>query len=288
MQSWLARRFTFLAWLAFAAFIVGQLGALHWFAELFSHFVPHYAAVFALTAFLLRGRERYLCATLALALAAWTLLPFRTDPPSDDATRLVWYNVHLDNPDAAGESARLVASGADIVALAEINLRDPGWQALRQHYPHGCAHADDNPFALAVFARTPLVACEVIFLADYPAIRAALPDGRVLYAAHPPPPINADLARARIAYLQALAARIAAEEHALLLGDLNSSPYSPHYRALLREGGLRASTRNFTPTWLPLGLNLNHALLHNGHAHTIALPWHSSDHRPLQIDWKKP
>ena len=84
-------------------------------------------------------------------------------------------------------------------------------------------------------------------------------------------------------YLRILADRLAAENSALLVGDLNSSPYSPHYRALLR-----ATPRNILPTWLPLGLNLDHALVRHGQAHSKALPWHTSDHRPLHIQWSPP
>ena len=318
MKTCLARRLQTLAWLTLAALAIGQLGTLHWFAELFSHFVPHYAAIFALAALCLRHRKKplsrwergrgegerctinnqfiwlisqnsyYFWITLTVALTVWTLWPPVLDPPDRAATRVIWYNVNLNNRDAAGESARLIAENADIIALAEIQLRDPGWQALRQHYPHGCAHEDSSPFALAVFAREPLAACDIFFPAEYPAIRAVLPDGRVLYAAHPPPPINADLARARIAYLRHLADRLAIENSALLVGDLNSSPYSPHYRALLRDADLRATTRNILPTWLPLGLNLDHALVRHGQAHSSALPWHTSDHRPLQTDWGRP
>lgn len=288
MKTYLARRLQTLAWLTLAVLLIGQLGALHWTAELFSHFVPHYAAVFALAALCLHNRWRYLWAAWALALTAWTLWPPVLEPPDSAATRLIWYNVNLDNRDARGESARLLAADADILALAEIQLHDPGWQPLRQHYPHGCVHEENSPFALVVFARAPLAACEVRFIEDYPYIRATLADGRTLYAAHPPPPINADLARARIAYLRHLADRLATEKSALLLGDLNSSPYSQHYRELLRRAGLHTTTRNGLPTWLPLGLNLDHALVRHGQAHSSALPWHTSDHRPLQTDWGRP
>ena len=288
MKTYLARRLQTLAWLTLTVLLIGQLGALHWTAELFSHFVPHYAAVFALTALCLHNRWRYLWAAWALALTAWTLWPPVLEPPDSAATRLIWYNVNLDNRDARGESARLLAADADILALAEIQLHDPGWQPLRQHYPHGCVHEENSPFALAVFARAPFAACEVRFIEDYPYIRATLADGRTLYAAHPPPPINADLARARIAYLRHLADRLATEKSALLLGDLNSSPYSQHYRELLRRAGLHTTTRNGLPTWLPLGLNLDHALVRHGQAHSSALPWHTSDHRPLQTDWGRP
>ena len=288
MKTYLARRLQTLAWLTLAALLIGQLGALHWTAELFSHFVPHYAAVFALAALCLHNRWRYLWAAWALALTAWTLWPPVLEPPDSAATRLIWYNVNLDNRDARGESARLLAADADILALAEIQLHDPGWQPLRQHYPHGCVHEENSPFALAVFARAPLAACEVRFIEDYPYIRATLADGRTLYASHPPPPMKADHARARIAYLRHLADRLATEKSALLLGDLNSSPYSQHYRELLHRAGLHTTTRNGLPTWLPLGLNLDHALVRHGQAHSSALPWHTSDHRPLQTDWGRP
>lgn len=318
MKNWFTNRLQTLAWLTLAALITGQLGALHWFAELFSHFVPHYAAVFALAALYLRHRKKplsrwergrgegerctinnqfiwlisqnsyYFWMILTVALTVWTLWPPVLNSPERAATRVIWYNVNLDNSDAAGESARLIAENADLIALAEIQLRDPGWQPLRQHYPHGCAHEDSSPFALAVFAREPLVACDIFFPGEYPAIRAVLRDGRVLYAAHPPPPINADLASARVDYLCTLADRLAAENSTLLVGDLNSSPYSPHYRALLHDADLRATTRNILPTWLPLGLNLDHALIRHGRAHSAALPWHTSDHRPLHIQWSPP
>ena len=133
MKTYLARRLQTLAWLTLAVLLIGQLGALHWSAELFSHFVPHYAAVFALAALCLHNRWRYLWAAWALALTAWMLWPPVLEPPDSAATRLIWYNVNLDNRDARGESARLLAADADILALAEIQLHDPGWQPLRQH-----------------------------------------------------------------------------------------------------------------------------------------------------------
>ena len=58
MKTCLARRLQTLAWLTLAALAIGQLGTLHWFAELFSHFVPHYGAIFALAALCLHHRKK--------------------------------------------------------------------------------------------------------------------------------------------------------------------------------------------------------------------------------------
>lgn len=106
-----------------------------------------------------------------------------------------------------------------------------------------------------------------------------------------PPPartaaIRRTLARARITYLHDTAACIAAEPQALIIGDLNSSPFSPHYRDFLRTSGSTATTRHFTPTWRPLFLNLDHALVKNLTAATTPLPWQLSDHRPLRVDYR--
>ncbi|HFC6388035.1 TPA: hypothetical protein ACFNMI_001105 [Neisseria bacilliformis] len=45
-REFFIRRLNALAVLSLAAAIAGQLGAAHWFAELFAHFMPYYAAVF--------------------------------------------------------------------------------------------------------------------------------------------------------------------------------------------------------------------------------------------------
>lgn len=110
MKILMTRTLHIFALLSLAALICGQLGRLCWFAELFSHFLPYYAAVFLLAACLPRGK--YWCgfwtvATLASIL--WLLHPLSLANAPPTGERLIWYNVHLNNPDAAGESAALLA-----------------------------------------------------------------------------------------------------------------------------------------------------------------------------------
>ena len=71
MKTLMTRTLHIFALLSLAALICGQLGRLHWFAELFSHFLPYYAAAFLLAACL--PRDKYWCgfwvaATLASIL----------------------------------------------------------------------------------------------------------------------------------------------------------------------------------------------------------------------------
>ena len=56
MKTLITRTLDNFALLSLAALTCGQLGRLHWFAELFSHFLPYYAAAFLLAACLPRGK----------------------------------------------------------------------------------------------------------------------------------------------------------------------------------------------------------------------------------------
>ena len=291
LRPWLARRLTLLSWLVLAAFALSQI-ITFWFVELFSHFLPHYTALWAVTAAISVRRQRWLWAVAALAGGLWLCWPSGSPEVSTAAPplKVLWYNVNLDNPAAAQESAAILAAAPDVVAMAEIDLDDTGWQTLRQAYPHGCEHRDNSPFALALWSRRPLQSCRIVMVETdagepFPFIETEL-DGSSLFALHPPPPINAELAAARQAYLQQAARKIAAAKTVLVMGDLNSSPFSPVFRQFTHSADIRPRTPNYLPTWLPFGLNIDHVLTRGkSGTHIRALPWMHSDHRALLIEW---
>ena len=117
-RMFLHRRFNILACLSLFALITGQLlGNWHWIAELLSHFLPHYTLIFILAALLCIHRVRILWATLALLCAISLLNTSVSSTPSTPTLhRLLWYNVHLDNPDASQESRFILQQQADIIA----------------------------------------------------------------------------------------------------------------------------------------------------------------------------
>lgn len=281
-------RLNLLAAAALLAVLAGQLGSLWWPLELFSHFLPHYAAVFLLAAGICRGRGRIVWAACGSAALVWLsangLTGKRTTELPRNAQTVVWHNVHLHHPDPAALIGQILRTQADVAVLAEINASDARWQPLQRHYPHGCIHADHSPFALAVFSQRALHACEIRWSGDYPYIRAVLADGTVLYALHPTPPINADLAAARQQYLAVSAQAIAAEARVLAVGDLNSSPFSPLFRRFYREAGLAPHNPYWLPTWRPVGLNIDHALSRGlGPVSVRGLEALGSDHRALAV-----
>ena len=107
------------------------------------------------------------------------------------------------------------------------------------------------------------------------------------------PPVSADLARDRNEQLATLAEFARQSTHPLLLvGDLNISPWSPHFARLLADSGLRDSGYGISPSWpvgwLPLQIPIDHALFSAG----IHIKYRKtgtdlgSDHYPIIVDFQ--
>ena len=98
------------------------------------------------------------------------------------------------------------------------------------------------------------------------------------------PPINAELAQTRLNYLHQAAAQIARENSVLVLGDLNTTPFSPVFRNFTTSAQLQNAMTNITPTWFLFGLHIDHVLHRQaGNVQTTALPWGESDHRAILV-----
>lgn len=267
--------------LSLFVFLSGQIIDF-WFLELFSHFLVIYVMVWGLSACLQKNKKRKILAFILFFLgSAYLLAPFKFHSEMKGKT-LIWYNVNLNNTEYyhLGESYFLAEAEPDLIAVAELNFALPQWQTLLTFYPFGCEVREDTPFALAIRSKKALLGCEIIDLEGYPAIRAF--DGEThIYALHPPPPINAELAGARKRYLAEIGLKIAQDKKVLVVGDLNSSPYSPIFRTFLKQANLKQWANNFHPTWFYL-LNLDHALARQP-IKIEYLNWRYSDHRPLKI-----
>ncbi|MDN3578818.1 endonuclease/exonuclease/phosphatase family protein [Chitinimonas viridis] len=272
------------------------LGSLDWRLELFSHFLPHASVLLALVACVVgKGRARQgfaLAGCLGFMATIQPLLPSSAKPAGQGgAIRLLSYNVYLHNPDMVDVQMQIARHDPDLILL--IELTPAQWQqlhALRKRYPHGCAHPQDDPFGMAVLSRLPLRSC-VVEGEDLglPVIVARLERGPYLVGLHAPPPLSPLLASQRQAMLGHWSRRLADQPDALLMGDLNLTPWSPIYRQLLSNSGLRDARagQGMLASWPAslgvLGLPLDQAMV--GRAWAVAdLQVGSagmSDHRPL-------
>jgi endonuclease/exonuclease/phosphatase (EEP) superfamily protein YafD len=283
----------------------GFAGGAWWVLDLFSHFRMQYAlcGLICLAGSLFSPSRMTLLAALPFAvnLACIGALYFGAPRGSADEPPLVItsFNVHTANEQKEEVVAFLSGSGADVIFLYEV---DRAWvdamADLPDEYRMIMSIPSPDNFGIAAIARVPIAAHRKLILSSYglPSIELTVPwQGReiVLLGTHTLPPINALYAAGRDEQLARIAAWSVKEErpHALL-GDLNATPWSAAFCALLEEGRLEDTSGGWDPTWPNRGphtllfkIPIDHALLGPGLAAVERSVGDNcgSDHRPLTI-----
>ena len=156
---------------------------------------------------------------------------------------------------------------------------------------------DDN-FGIGLFGKLPFAEEQIpsIGAAGVPSILGTVDVGSAMLrviATHPLPPIGGAYWRWRNGQLEELPEFVDPSRPTILVGDLNATPWSYHFRRLVRRSGLIDSSRGWgiQPTW-PTGapwlwVPLDH-LLHSRHisvARRRVGPNVGSDHYPLIVDF---
>jgi endonuclease/exonuclease/phosphatase (EEP) superfamily protein YafD len=291
-----------------AATAFSYLGRFHWLPELLTHFRMHLAiasAALAVAAFCLRARVAGAAAALCLAAHAGPVLPYllpRSAPAPLEAIplRVLLLNVLTVNDRFDAVASLIALEDPDVVGLLEVDER---WlQALapvRARYPHRVERPQPDNFGIALMSRVPIANLALRRL-EHDAIRVAVGEldlgGRraVLILAHPVPPVGRALSALRDRQLDAIA-RVRSEfpdREAIVLGDLNTSPWSPSHRRLERNARLANAARGLGtfPSWPAaaawLRVPIDHCLLSPGlRAATLRLgPEVGSDHLPLIVE----
>jgi endonuclease/exonuclease/phosphatase (EEP) superfamily protein YafD len=312
----LLRRVAVLAVIATTLATAAALGArTHWFLELFSHFAAQYLCLqfVAALACVALGHWRWaLLAVVAATPNVLALQPYlpglasRAGPaaPVTPVTpvRLVAANLLYRQEDATAARAYFARKSADILVLSEFT---PRWHEkladLSTVYPHAAIRTRWNAWGIAVYSRFPLVAVEDLDLGDdqssHLRVLVQLPSGPVeVYAIHLASPPSPRQAAQRNTQLRRLARRILAADPGLpriVAGDFNLTPYSPYFRDLLRDAGLRDAREPFGlhytwPAWpLPLWIPIDHCLVSGTLTVTrvAAGPAMGSDHLPLECEF---
>lgn len=116
-----------------------------------------------------------------------------------------------------------------------------------------------------------------------------------ILATHPPPPVGSAYSRQRNGQFSAISEYVRnAKSEVLLLGDLNTSPWSPFFRQLLLESGLRDGSQGLgiQPTWPTANSLFRIPLDHCLHSPNIQIiskkvgPDVGSDHFPIIVDFQ--
>ncbi len=313
IREGITRRFVVLVVLLLIATTLSALATLHWFAELFSHFQPHYLvfALFCLLGLALLRAWRW--AVLACALVLWNGYPvaralLQDAAPPAAASRqftVFHFNVGLNHeqPGRIVSYLQRRAKQIDVVVLLEASTQfDLVLDELKELFPHQIKHLEDSPFGIAMASKHPIDFGAISHepSRQFPHIEATIKlPGRdrplALYALHAPPPISGEMAEDRNRKLDTIARKAAAQAQAtpVVVGDFNLTPWSPYFQKFIADSGLRdaRTPRRFDHTWpvtfdnANIGLAIDHSFAHPSLPlvkRTIG-PDLGSDHMPVTV-----
>jgi endonuclease/exonuclease/phosphatase (EEP) superfamily protein YafD len=293
--------------LACAFTVSGFLGFACWVFDETSHFRMQYAlALVALAAIFAAGR-RFKPSAIFAGFAIVNLavvVPYCFLGPAVKRSnaltiRLLQINVRTENHQYDLVKNFIRQAGPDVLIVEEV---DESWiqqlESLRDILPAACSAPRDDNFGIALFSRLPLTNASIRYFgtADVPSVTAELNlEGTrvLLLGSHPLPPGSAENARLRNEQLEALAEFVAAQTGPLILvGDLNTTPWSSSFRSFVRKSRLVDSGRGFgyQTTWPAgfgfLGIQLDHCLTTRDFRVVDRKkgPVIGSDHQPLLVE----
>lgn len=309
IQRVLASRFIWASYVLAGVVVVSFAGRLHWLCDLATHFRAQYAAAGLLlaTGLLLCGRFRAATWPLAIGLInAWFLAPLYLPPdepsaPPPDAKRLkvISLNVYAGSKSYDEVLAYLREARPDFVVFTEMTH---AWQrqlkVLEADYPEQHFAARDDAFGIALIAKLKLDDATIDLLGGQAYVRATCTiDGRplTLFGVHPFPPIGAAASAMRNQSFVLLNKRLRETKGAaIVVGDFNSTSWSPHFADLLAGTTLRDARlgRGVQPSWstthpLPLRIPIDHTLV-SPQVYVLERrlgPAVGSDHLPVELEF---
>ena len=291
------------------------LGTNTWWVRFLSF--PRVEFLCALAALLLisialPGRARWyglltsLAAAVALGFQSWTVVPYSAiapvaaaaapNCPAGNRLRVLEANLQMTNEHDHRLFDEIQAADPDIVLAEEV---DQWWdgqlQQLHDRYPYAKHYVTQNYYGITLLSKFPLVSPQIRFLASShdPAVFSGvtLPSGQTIrfYGIHPRPPTFGQSSAERDAVVSSAALAIADDDApAILVGDMNATPWSPIVRLAARVGGLLDPRlgRGWYPTWKASSTIMRWPLdevLFSPHFALIdfsVLPPFGSDHQP--------
>ena len=246
--------------------LLGFGGRFWWAFDLFSHFQIQYLLGTSTVIVLLLLARRLRAALIFVLFAAinlYFIIPYYVFGTAASAGSSTGIKALTLNVNSANEHYELVkqlirSANPDVVLLTEVT---PTWtramEDLHGDYTYQRPEPREDNFGLALYSKLPLNNCTVVFLgaAGLPSLSAEIDiDGRrvTLLGTHPLPPISDRSSRLRNDQLLAVAGHLRATPGPkILLGDLNTSPWSYWFRRLIEESGMkdRSLGKGIRPTW---------------------------------------
>jgi len=293
--------------------VTAFLGGLWWVFDLTANFRVQYLACLVIAAFLFVLGQKWPWAVISGVFALINLMeilpsfigPGRRAAPSPNSITVLHANVLRSNRHYEKARKLIRSVNPDIIVIIEASS---GWMkalsVFEEKYPHVVSRPREDNFGIAMFSRFPFEEAEILEIGDaqVPSAMARLrvAGGELtVVATHPLPPVGGARSRYRNRQLQAVAEYIRSIDGPVIIaGDLNTTPWSHHFKKLLRRTRLRDSRRGWgiQTTWpaqarLPLfRIPLDHVLHSPGIAilrRTVGPPI-GSDHLPVIVEMSLP
>lgn len=285
--------------------ILGKFGSHYWLFDLFSHFTIQYlwvSIILLITLFIINRKCYPVFALLfaSLILNVMNIVPhyrqMSTIPLPDRTIRISSININSLNNDWHSLKNYLANYKPDIVMFFEFT---PEWgekiNSLNKIFPYGKAVLQKDNFGIGIISRRPLNKVEIRreTQLNLPFIAATYEISNIpiiIVAAHSYPPISAYATQIRDAYLSRVADYIKDQSSpTILCGDLNITPWSSHFKNVLRISKLTSATGQGPvatwPTFFPfLRIPIDHCLT-SAPIQIISYsigPDIGSDHYPLE------
>jgi len=242
----------------FGATLSRFAGRLWWVLDLFAHFQFQYLISISIVIVLLLGLKRFKMSAIfgvcfAMNLTCFFPYYWPTGVARDhrsSSLRAIALNVNTANEHYELVNKLVLEHNPDIFVLTEV---DAGWikgmEPLSATYPNQkCMPRQDN-FGIALYSKLPFVKCDGIELgqAGVPSIVAEFDiQGQTLtvLGTHARPPIDSQYSWYRNNQIEAVATYLSSVTGPkILLGDLNTTPWSSYFGALLSTAKLADSSR---------------------------------------------
>jgi endonuclease/exonuclease/phosphatase (EEP) superfamily protein YafD len=263
--------------------ICGFLGRFNWLLDETSHFRVQYAALLLILAVAYAVGRKFKLGLVFICFAlvnASVVLPYcftgRNVGHFANSTkfRIVLINVHTENQRYALVETFIRQNAPDVLVLEEVNdLWMQHLGPLHDFLPYSCEQSQSDNFGIALFSKLPLTNALIrsFGAAGVPSVSAEVEIcGRrvLLIGTHPLPPGSAANTHLRDEQLAAVAEFVMARQMpTILVGDLNTTPWSSSFREFQHKSRLADSARGFgyQPTWptmlLPMLIPLDHCLV---------------------------
>jgi endonuclease/exonuclease/phosphatase (EEP) superfamily protein YafD len=322
--DWLTPRVLLCQLLVLLAMGLSFAASKYWWADLFSHFYFQYFWASGLTliyACLIKSKKLIFVAVGSIAIAYTVMmhslwlyprtLPVEAEiPESAPSFRVAHINTLLVNENTSGLDSLIASQAPDIINIQEANFSVFEYvsKKLKAQYPYQFHDPRNDPYGIIILSKKPIVKVTPIpvqgvdYKTKFYKVEVEIARGirADIFSIHTFQPLKG-LSGTEHRNLELIAATEELKKSrnsALLIGDLNITPYSPFFRNhVIRRSGFQFLGQGkwpLSPTWpnflkvRPFQIPIDH-MLYDPHAFAVqgweTFTYEGSDHKGIIADF---